>query len=98
MITNGAISGEKFAKEMLPNLLNLSWDKVPNVRLVVARTLRQNVIGMGIDWMGYEHALTAGRRLTQMRLDIDRDVRILAGGKEHLVSDVQTEQARNIIF
>ncbi|KAK2579862.1 hypothetical protein KPH14_007545 [Odynerus spinipes] len=98
LISNGAISGEKFAKEMLPSLLNLSWDKVPNVRLAVARTLSQNVVVMGIDWLGCEHAENVERRLKQMRLDTDRDVRILAGGEEHLVSDVQTEQARNIVF
>ncbi|XP_035726061.1 serine/threonine-protein phosphatase 4 regulatory subunit 1-like isoform X1 [Vespa mandarinia] len=98
LIAGNAISGEKFAKEMLPSLLNLSWDKVPNVRLAVARTLSQNVIAMGIDWLGYDHAENVERRLKQMRLDIDRDVRILAGREEHLVSDVQTEQARNIVF
>ncbi|XP_016766282.1 serine/threonine-protein phosphatase 4 regulatory subunit 1 isoform X3 [Apis mellifera] len=47
LISSNAISGDRFSQEMLPNLLKLSTDKVPNVRLVVARTLSKNVIPMG---------------------------------------------------
>ncbi|XP_043493871.1 serine/threonine-protein phosphatase 4 regulatory subunit 1-like isoform X2 [Polistes fuscatus] len=98
LIVGRAISGEKFVKEMLPGLVNLSWDKVPNVRLAVARTLSQNVITMG-NWLGCDHAENVERRLKQMRSDIDRDVRFLAEIEEHhLVPDVQMEQARNIVF
>ncbi|XP_014604176.1 PREDICTED: serine/threonine-protein phosphatase 4 regulatory subunit 1-like isoform X2 [Polistes canadensis] len=100
LIIGHAISGENFVKEMLPSLVNLSWDKVPNVRLAVARTLSQNVITMGIDWLGCDHAENVERRLKQMRSDIDRDVRFLAEIEEHHhhVPDVQMEQARNIVF
>ncbi|XP_015185244.1 PREDICTED: serine/threonine-protein phosphatase 4 regulatory subunit 1-like isoform X2 [Polistes dominula] len=99
LIVGGAISGEKFTKEMLPSLLNLSYDNVPNVRLAVARTLSQNVITMGIDWLGSEYVTVEGR-LQRMRSDIDRDVRFLAEIEEHhlVVPDVQMEQARNIVF
>lgn len=38
------ISAEVFARELLPYLLELSNDKVPNVRLVVARTLASDFI------------------------------------------------------
>lgn len=47
LIRNNAITGSKFSKEMLPCLINLSVDRVPNVRLAVARTLATDVIGMG---------------------------------------------------
>lgn len=47
LISSNAISGDRFSQEMLPNLLKLSSDKVPNVRLAVARTLSKNVIPMG---------------------------------------------------
>lgn len=47
LIASNAISGDRFSQEMLPNLLKLSTDKVPNVRLAVARTLSRNVVPMG---------------------------------------------------
>lgn len=47
LISSNAISGDRFSNEMLPNLLQLSSDKVPNVRLAVARTLSRNVVPMG---------------------------------------------------
>lgn len=47
LIRNNAIAGSKFSKEMLPCLISLSVDKVPNVRLAVARTIATDVIGMG---------------------------------------------------
>lgn len=40
----GIISEEVFVKELLPYLLELAQDRVPNVRLVVARTLVRKVI------------------------------------------------------
>lgn len=47
LIRNNAITGDKFSKEMLPCLISLSCDRVPNVRLAVARTIATNVIAMG---------------------------------------------------
>jgi len=47
LIRNDAISGDKFSKEMLPCLISLSCDRVPNVRLAVARTIATDVIAMG---------------------------------------------------
>ena len=46
LICNEAISGEKFERDMLPCLLNLSTDAVPNVRLAVATALSQHVINI----------------------------------------------------
>uniref|UniRef100_V9IET1 Serine/threonine-protein phosphatase 4 regulatory subunit 1-like n=4 Tax=Apis TaxID=7459 RepID=V9IET1_APICE len=88
---------------MLPNLLKLSTDKVPNVRLVVARTLSKNVIPMGSEWLGVEQAEEVEKRLREMRSDPDRDVRMLAGGEENSVLDIlsqtKTEQSnKNIMF
>lgn len=51
LISKNAISGYKFSQEMLPTLLQISSDKVPNVRLVVARTLSKNVIPMGCKYL-----------------------------------------------
>ncbi|XP_025992654.2 serine/threonine-protein phosphatase 4 regulatory subunit 1 isoform X2 [Solenopsis invicta] len=108
LIRNNAISGDKFSKEMLPCLINLSVDRVPNVRLAVARTIATDVIAMGLDNLGMEAMEEVQRILTKMRVDVDRDVRMLAGGEEqqiHIlayssISDEkdQVEQARNILF
>ncbi|XP_017880450.1 serine/threonine-protein phosphatase 4 regulatory subunit 1-like isoform X2 [Ceratina calcarata] len=101
LISNNAISGDRFSQEMLPNLLKLSLDKVPNVRLAVARTLSRNVVPMG-QWLGVEQTEEVERRLREMRSDPDRDVRVLAGGEENPVLDIlsqtKSEQSRNIMF
>lgn len=49
LIRNEAITGDKFSKEMLPCLMSLSCDRVPNVRLAVARTIATDVITMGCE-------------------------------------------------
>ncbi|XP_029051724.1 serine/threonine-protein phosphatase 4 regulatory subunit 1-like isoform X2 [Osmia bicornis bicornis] len=102
LIANNAISGHRFSQEMLPSLLKLSRDKVPNVRLAVARTLSKNVIPMGPNWLGAEQAEEVEKRLREMRSDPDRDVRVLAGGEENPVLDIlsqtKAEQSRNILF
>lgn len=51
IISSNAISGDRFSQEMLPTLLEISSDKVPNVRLVVARTLSENVVPMGCKYL-----------------------------------------------
>ncbi|CAK9828991.1 Serine/threonine-protein phosphatase 4 regulatory subunit 1 [Anthophora retusa] len=78
LISSNAISGDRFSQEMLPNLFKLCSDKVPNVRLAVARTLSKNVIPMGPKWLGMERIEAVEKRLRKMRSDPDRDVRVLA--------------------
>ncbi|XP_029160392.1 serine/threonine-protein phosphatase 4 regulatory subunit 1-like isoform X6 [Nylanderia fulva] len=84
LIRNNAIAGSKFSKEMLPCLMKLSTDRVPNVRLAVARTIATDVIGMGLDTLGMETMEKVETVLLKLSVDVDRDVRILAGGKEQL--------------
>lgn len=43
LVSQGALPEETFAINVLPHLLDLSWDSVPNVRLAVARTLSADV-------------------------------------------------------
>lgn len=47
LIRNNAITSSKFAEEMLPCLISLGRDRVPNIRLAVARTLATDVSAMG---------------------------------------------------
>lgn len=42
-----ALSPEQFSSEVMPHLLDLSWDPVANVRLVVARTISQHIVTNG---------------------------------------------------
>ena len=39
IFSSSAMSNDQFATEILHNLLDLAWDEVPNVRIVVARAL-----------------------------------------------------------
>ncbi|XP_072751644.1 serine/threonine-protein phosphatase 4 regulatory subunit 1 isoform X5 [Anoplolepis gracilipes] len=106
LIRTDAITGNKFSNEMLPCLISLSGDRVPNVRLAVARTMAIDVIGMGLDTLGMEAMEEVERMLAKMRIDVDRDVRVFAGGEEQLdvlaycPSDEnnQIEQGKNILF
>lgn len=54
-----AVAPELFADEMMPHLLDLSWDPVPNVRLVVARTISQHIVVNGESLVFY--LLSRGR-------------------------------------
>lgn len=47
LLSSNALPPEQFAPEIMPHLLDLSWDPVANVRLVVAKTLAQHVIPNG---------------------------------------------------
>ncbi|KAM0734403.1 Serine/threonine-protein phosphatase 4 regulatory subunit 1 [Formica fusca] len=105
LIRNNAITGSKFSKEMLPCLINLSVDRVPNVRLVVARTMATDVIGMGLDTLGMEAMEEVERILAKMCDDADRDVRVFAGGEARLDEmtyssdeDNHVERARYLLF
>lgn len=42
-----ALLPDSFACDVMPHLLDLSWDPVANVRLVVARTISQHIITNG---------------------------------------------------
>lgn len=47
-LKSNALPCDLFVSEIMPHLLDLSWDPVPNVRLVVARTLVNDIITNGI--------------------------------------------------
>lgn len=47
LVSSGALPPEKFATDVMPHLLDLSWDPVPNVRLAVSRTIARNIIVHG---------------------------------------------------
>ncbi|XP_034947613.1 serine/threonine-protein phosphatase 4 regulatory subunit 1-like isoform X2 [Chelonus insularis] len=79
LITKEAISGEKFAKTLLPELLEYSKDAVPNVRLVVVRTLTTQVVNIR-NCLSEEQIEKINNVIKMMKHDPDRDVRAIAGG------------------
>uniref|UniRef100_A0A8C2B833 Putative WW-binding domain-containing protein n=1 Tax=Cyprinus carpio TaxID=7962 RepID=A0A8C2B833_CYPCA len=64
---------EQFAQHLLPSLLSLSSDPVPNVRVLVAKALRQSVLEKR---SAYSDELEEA--LSELRMDKDRDVRFFA--------------------
>lgn len=47
LVETRAVPPATFTHELMPHLLDLSWDPVPNVRLAVSRTLALNVLAKG---------------------------------------------------
>ncbi|GLV33903.1 Protein phosphatase 2A at 29B [Carabus blaptoides fortunei] len=76
LISSNALPPEQFATDVLPHLLDLSWDPVPNVRLAVSRTISRDIIVhdyfSDVNNVQYEPVHMVLRRL---QADKDRDVR-----------------------
>ncbi|XP_031552606.1 serine/threonine-protein phosphatase 4 regulatory subunit 1-like isoform X2 [Actinia tenebrosa] len=83
LLEDNAESGIHFCKEFLPNLLHLLSDRIPNVRLSVARTLTKNILHCE-----YFSTPECKERdiledaLQKLQIDTDRDVRYFAGAPD----------------
>ncbi|KAF5276488.1 hypothetical protein FQA39_LY06557 [Lamprigera yunnana] len=79
LLMSRALLAEQFASELMPHLLDLSWDPVPNVRLVVARTVAQHILTneyfCDVSNSHYDSLQSVLRRLQS---DKDSDVRQFA--------------------
>ncbi|KAJ8927571.1 hypothetical protein NQ314_019954 [Rhamnusium bicolor] len=76
LLREEALPPEQFESEILPHLLDLSWDPVANVRLVVARCLAKHVIPN--DYFAdpcNEHYDVLEKVLRRLQADKDKDVR-----------------------
>ncbi|ODM96970.1 Serine/threonine-protein phosphatase 4 regulatory subunit 1 [Orchesella cincta] len=76
LIATNALYPSQFAQDILPHLIGLSEDKVPNVRLVVARSivscvLQQDSFNDPLNPFGIRVMET----LTKLQEDVDQDVR-----------------------
>ncbi|XP_051996771.1 serine/threonine-protein phosphatase 4 regulatory subunit 1-like isoform X2 [Xyrauchen texanus] len=70
---------EHFAQHLLPSLLSLSSDPVPNVRVLVAKALRQSVLEKSFfKDPGCAYSDEIMEALSRLRMDKDRDVRFFA--------------------
>ncbi|XP_063232805.1 serine/threonine-protein phosphatase 4 regulatory subunit 1-like isoform X2 [Bacillus rossius redtenbacheri] len=79
LVAERVLPEDQFASDVLPHLLDLSWDRVPNVRLAVARTLSLHVLAQRYFASNqsphYELLMQVVKRLQS---DVDRDVRFFA--------------------
>ncbi|XP_076869836.1 serine/threonine-protein phosphatase 4 regulatory subunit 1 [Brachyhypopomus gauderio] len=70
---------DQFAQHLLPCLLSLSSDPVPNVRVLVAKALRQSVLEKSyFKEPGSAYTDELEEALSELRMDKDRDVRFFA--------------------
>jgi len=74
LIRKGSVTSTQFAQDILPHLVGLSTDKVPNVRLVVAQTL---TYAASLDYFteaSNPHNEILMSTIETLRNDPDRDV------------------------
>uniref|UniRef100_A0A671K465 Serine/threonine-protein phosphatase 4 regulatory subunit 1-like n=1 Tax=Sinocyclocheilus anshuiensis TaxID=1608454 RepID=A0A671K465_9TELE len=70
---------DQFAQHLLPSLLSLSSDPVPNVRVLVAKALRQSVLEKPyFKDPGSAYSDELEEALSELRMDKDRDVQFFA--------------------
>ncbi|XP_056605841.1 serine/threonine-protein phosphatase 4 regulatory subunit 1 isoform X1 [Triplophysa dalaica] len=70
---------DQFAQHLLPSLLSLSSDPVANVRVLVAKALRQSVLEKPyFKDPGSAYSDELEEALSELRMDKDRDVRFFA--------------------
>lgn len=79
LVKERVLSEEMFARDVLPHLLDLSWDPVANVRLAVARAAAQNILPnpyFANESSPHHEVLVSV--LKRLQADKDRDVRYFA--------------------
>uniref|UniRef100_A0A673LTT6 Serine/threonine-protein phosphatase 4 regulatory subunit 1-like n=1 Tax=Sinocyclocheilus rhinocerous TaxID=307959 RepID=A0A673LTT6_9TELE len=70
---------DQFAQHLLPSLLSLSSDPVPNVRVLVAKALRQSVLEKPyFKDPGSAYSDELEEALSELRMDKDRDVQFFS--------------------
>nr|CAD7197539.1 unnamed protein product [Timema douglasi] len=79
LVSEHVLPEKHFARDILPHLLDLSWDRVPNVRLAVARSLSQDILAQKYFSSGQSpHHELIMPVLKRLQVDQDRDVRYFA--------------------
>ncbi|XP_070575375.1 serine/threonine-protein phosphatase 4 regulatory subunit 1-like isoform X3 [Ptychodera flava] len=79
LLAEEAITNKQFVSELLPQLIKLSTDNVPNVRIAVARLLAQHIIPSEyFNSKDNPEQEPLQKVIAQLREDSDRDVRFYA--------------------
>ncbi|XP_052229357.1 serine/threonine-protein phosphatase 4 regulatory subunit 1-like isoform X1 [Dreissena polymorpha] len=76
VVREESLSPQEFARDMLPSLLDLVKDTVPNVRITLAKTLYSYINNEKYSGCeGHSSVSEVEEVMSQLRLDSDRDVR-----------------------
>ncbi|XP_053560470.1 serine/threonine-protein phosphatase 4 regulatory subunit 1 [Bombina bombina] len=80
IVQDECIPAEQFATQLLPNLLSLASDPVPNVRVLLAKALKQTLLEKPyFTSLGNPHLENVEKTVLAMQLDKDQDVRFFSG-------------------
>ncbi|XP_073539159.1 serine/threonine-protein phosphatase 4 regulatory subunit 1-like isoform X2 [Phyllobates terribilis] len=89
VVQEECMPAEQFVIHLLPNLLSLASDPVPNVRVLLAKALKQTLLEKAyFTSLGNPHLDAVEKTVQAMQLDRDQDVRFFstAEPKRHLRS------------
>ncbi|XP_071967162.1 serine/threonine-protein phosphatase 4 regulatory subunit 1-like isoform X2 [Engystomops pustulosus] len=89
VVQEECMPADQFATHLLPNLLSLASDPVPNVRVLLAKALKQTLLEKAyFTSLGNPHLDDVEKTVQAMQLDRDQDVRFFstAEPKQHLRS------------
>ncbi|KAG9474489.1 hypothetical protein GDO78_004673 [Eleutherodactylus coqui] len=89
VVQEECMPAEQFVTHLLPNLLSLASDPVPNVRVLLAKALKQTLLEKAyFTSLGNPHLDAVEKTVQAMQLDRDQDVRFFstAEPKRHLRS------------
>ncbi|XP_069807821.1 serine/threonine-protein phosphatase 4 regulatory subunit 1-like [Dendropsophus ebraccatus] len=89
VVQEECMPAEEFVTHLLPNLLSLASDPVPNVRVLLAKALKQTLLEKAyFTSLGNPHLDSVEKTVQAMQLDRDQDVRFFstAEPKRHLRS------------
>ncbi|XP_053309279.1 serine/threonine-protein phosphatase 4 regulatory subunit 1-like [Spea bombifrons] len=76
------IPADQFASHMLPSLLSLASDPVPNVRVLLAKALKQTLLEKAyFTSLGNPHLESVEKAVLAMQLDADQDVRFFSANE-----------------
>ena len=71
LFLESSLDQTQFAQDVLPNLMDLSEDKVPNVRLAVARALKQLRTASKYLLLFFERNIFVGKNCAQKNCEIE---------------------------
>ncbi|CAI9568736.1 unnamed protein product [Staurois parvus] len=96
VVQEECMPAEQFVAHLLPSLLSLASDPVPNVRVLLAKALKQTLLETAyFTSLGHPHLEAVEKTVQAMQLDRDQDVRFFSATepKRPLNSSTSLEQS-----
>ncbi|XP_018429729.1 PREDICTED: serine/threonine-protein phosphatase 4 regulatory subunit 1-like [Nanorana parkeri] len=96
VVQDECMPAEQFVAHLLPSLLSLASDPVPNVRVLLAKALKQTLLEKAyFTSLGQPHLEAVEKTVQAMQLDRDQDVRFFSATepKRPLNSSTSLEQS-----